>query len=135
LAVVLISGCSDRIEESEPFQAPNLSGRPEATQLIKESWPKLMAHCPGLSKFQTDLSFQGIDDMLDPFMEEMSRVEVKFKIAEEPTAIPNSFRAWGHTCGYGISPLGAILRIQKDMCVSVCLATEYNGPTDYVAIL
>jgi hypothetical protein len=71
--------------------------------------------------------------MLDPSMGEMSRVEVKFKVAENPKIIPNGFRAWGHTCGYGISSRGETLRIQKSVCVSVCLDRNYDGPTDYVA--
>jgi len=73
--------------------------------------------------------------MIDPAMEETSRVEVVFKITDNPVKIPNSFRAWGHTCGYGISPDGRSIRIQKRTCVSVCLGSEYKGSTDYVSNL
>lgn len=135
--VIAIYGCSDSAYTAlnEPLRIPDLSGRPETVRLIKDSWPKLLAHCLGLSKYSSDLIFVGISDMIDPSMAEMSRVEIKLKIPEDATRIPKYFRASGHICGYGISPQGASVRIQKDVCVSVCLGVEYKGPTDYLANL
>lgn len=132
ILAVIMPGCTS---DNDPLQAPDLSGKPEIIQLVKDNWPKLLAHCPGLNKYQNDLTFEDIEDSVDPVMEEMSRADVTFRIAKDPQIIPDSFRAWGHTCRYGISPDGMTLRIQKDVCVSICLDKHYQGPTDYLVSL
>lgn len=132
----MVSACSDdTLKEPETFNLPALQGKPETTQLVSNSWAKLLQHCPGLTKYQSDLSFSGINDMISPTMEEMSRAEIVFKVSNTSKNIPNSINAHGHTCGYGISPDGNLLRIQKSVCVSLCLGKKYNGSTDYVSPL
>ena len=132
LVMVLISSCTNGAEADGSFQVPTLKGKYETNQLVKNSWKDLLRICPGLNKYQNDLSFAGIYDMLDPSMGKMSRAEVKFKVSENPKIIPNIYRAWGHTCNYGISPRGKTLRIQKRVCVSICIDSVYQGSTDYV---
>ncbi|MEX1033761.1 MAG: hypothetical protein WDZ30_10415 [Cellvibrionaceae bacterium] len=138
IVVIAVVACSDeKSKESQAlvFSLPPLKGKSETTQLIESTWDRLLQRCPGLKKYQEDLTFSGINDMIDPVMEEMSRAEVVFKVSNTSQKIPNGFSVHGHTCGFGISPSGNSLRIQKEGCVSLCLNKKYNGPTDYVSPL
>lgn len=136
-SLILTSGClgDNNHTNQSSLEMPNLNGRPVAINIIRDSWGKLIAHCPGLVKYQNDLKFVGIDDLIDPILHEMSRVEVKYKVSDSPEIIPNRYRANSHMCGYGISANGKTLRIQKTPCVSVCINTEYSGGTDYIVTL
>ncbi|EJL6858795.1 hypothetical protein NMS86_001247 [Vibrio cholerae] len=129
--VWLLSGCG----EKDHLIKPALEGEQATIEIVDSNWDKLIAKCPGLNKYSADLTYDGLTDMtyLDT---PMSRVEIKFKVAKEPSVVPNSFKAWGHTCAFGISPDGKNLRIPKDLCVSVCQGKEYQ-PTgkNYVTSL
>ncbi len=126
LITVTLMLCSS----GDTLPIPELEGAPETVALITDSWEDLLDQCPGLSHYQNDLKFVGINDMLHPMMKEMARVEVRYKVANDPEDIPNKFRINGHTCGFGIGPDGETLRIQKNGCAAVCLIEEYDSDGD-----
>lgn len=131
-SAALLVGCGG---EESVLGKPNFEGKEQIVSIVNSNWEKLMAQCPALNKYSKDLSYDGLSDWTD-LGGSMSRVEIKFKISKEPKRIPNSFNAWGHTCSFGISPEGKTLRIQKELCVSVCQGKKYQGNgNDYVASL
>lgn len=122
-------------DKQGPLPMPVFSAKPETRQLLNDSWPSLLVHCPGLSKYQKDLSYVGVDDLLDPSLGELARAAVVYKVADNPAAIPRRYMAAGHTCGFGVGK-GGTLRIQKRPCVSICLDSDYeSGGADYVVPL
>ncbi|EKO3963169.1 hypothetical protein EI372_00455 [Vibrio fluvialis] len=129
---VLLAGCGD---EKAVLEKPNFEGKAEIVSIVNSNWEKLITQCPALNKYSKDLSYDGLSDWTD-LGGAMSRVEIKFKVSKEPKSIPNSFNAWGHTCSFGISPDGKTLRIQKELCVSVCQGKKYQGNgNDFVTSL
>lgn len=88
--VWLLSGCG----EKDHLIKPALEGEQATIEIVDSNWDKLIAKCPGLNKYSADLTYDGLTDMtyLDT---PMSRVEIKFKVAKEPSVVPNSFKAWG----------------------------------------
>lgn len=132
---LLIVGCSQEQapikEQSLRFELPQ-DLKPEVTARLKASWPKVMAACPGLTKYAVDLSFAGVEDNLEFAPDDAKRIEMKFKVSENPTRVPASYRAFGHTCYFGVSPDGKNLLISKSPCASVCFdsviaSSEYKG--------
>jgi hypothetical protein len=99
--------------------------------LVTANWDKVLKRCPGLTKYSSDMKYEKLDDMSNPAWGEMSRVEVKFLISNNPQLIPNEFGASGHTCGFGIGADGRTLRIQKNTCASVCLDKQFTQDWDY----
>lgn len=128
----LLAGCGN---DDNGLAKPTFEGKTEIVSIVNSNWEKLMTQCPALNKYSNDLSYSGLSDLTD-LGGAMSRVEIKFKISKEPKSIPNSFNAWGHTCSFGIAPDGKTLRIQKELCVSVCQGKKYQGNgNDYVTSL
>lgn len=126
-----LSGCGG----DPTLTKPEFEGKPEVVSIADSNWDKLINSCPGLDKYSSDLSYDGLSDWTY-LGEPMSRVEIKFKVSKAPESIPNSFNAWGHTCSFGVSPDGQTLRIQKDLCVSLCKAKTYVGSgSDFVESL
>ncbi|EKO3535627.1 hypothetical protein K1L80_002203 [Vibrio fluvialis] len=126
-----LTGCGGE----SSLKKPTFEGKSELVSIANSNWDKLLKQCPGLNKYSQDLSYDGLSDWTN-LGSSMSRVEIKFKVSKEPKSIPNSFNAWGHTCSFGISPDGKTLRIQKELCVSVCQGKKYQGNgNDYVASL
>ena len=128
----LLAGCGS---DDNGLAKPTFEGKTEIVSIVNSNWEKLITQCPALNKYSKDLSYDGLSDWTD-LGGAMSRVEIKFKVSKEPKSIPNSFNAWGHTCSFGISPDGKTLRIQKELCVSVCQGKKYQGNgNDYVTSL
>lgn len=133
--LAIASGCEQhKIQITLP---ENISA--EARAVINTGWPKVLSACPGLNRYAADLQFKQIDDHLHLFDHEaderhraLNGAEIDLVVADRPHAIPGGFRVNGHTCQYIIGTDTKTLRIQKSMCVSLCLDREYNGPTDYV---
>ncbi len=129
---VLLTACGS---DNLVLERPDFEGKAEAVSIANSNWEKLMNQCPSLNEYSKDLSYAGLSDWTG-LSGAMSRVEIKFKVSKEPKSIPNSFNAWGHTCSFGISPDGKTLRIQKELCVSVCQGKKYQGNgNDYVTSL
>ncbi|WP_158125273.1 hypothetical protein [Vibrio fluvialis] len=131
-SAALLAGCGGK---ELALDKPNFKGKEQVVSIVNSNWDKLITQCPALNKYSKDLSYDGLSDWTD-LGGSMSRVEIKFKVSKEPKSIPNSFNAWGHTCSFGISPDGKTLRIQKELCVSVCQGKKYQGNgNDYVTSL
>ncbi|GLT18867.1 hypothetical protein GCM10007938_26490 [Vibrio zhanjiangensis] len=131
ISSLILSGCGD----SSKLTKPEFSGKSDVVQIAEQGWDKLLTACPGIAEYSSDLFYEGLSDWtyLDT---PMSRVEVTFKVADHPSKIPSALRAWGHTCSYAISTDGSSLRIQKDLCVSICKGSNYSGNgSDYVITL
>jgi len=131
ISLVVLSGCGG----NSTLEKPKLEGKPEIVATIESHWDQLLDRCPALNKYSEDLTFAGLSDFtyLDGAM---SRVEINYKVSKDPNVIPNSYNAWGHTCAFGISPDGKTLRIQKEVCVSVCLGKKHQGSgSDYLVSL
>jgi len=120
--------------EQWPVLGP-FEGKPSAISFATSYWPKVKAHCPGFKRFASDMSFKQLRDMRGDGSSEMDRLEIVFKISDEPLTIPASFLAHRQTCGFGVSPDGDNIRIQKDRCASVCLGYAIRQSHDYVAPL
>lgn len=102
--------------------------------LVREGWPKVLQHCPGLQRYASTLRLQEVWDMLGGTLNpEMNRVEVRYKVQDRTRIIPSRFNVNNHVCGFGISEDGNSIRIQKDVCASLCLDRTYRSSADYVA--
>lgn len=113
----------------------NMKGDAEAIALVKNNWHRLVRHCPGLTRYQKDLTYQELRDYSDPMFEEMARVEVVYRVADDMKMIPTYTNARGHACGFGITPDEISLIIQKQACVEVCLGEPYTGKLSYYRFL
>lgn len=103
-------------------------------EAVSSAWPKALKACPGLSKYASDLAFVGVEDNYDYAPKQVQRIEVMFKIAENPERIPASFRAAGHTCYFSLAPDGRKLTISKSPCAALCLDGDVP-PGDFVKLL
>ena len=105
----------------------NLS--PDVRSQVEEDWPIILANCPGLKKYAGDMILDSIED--NKGLDKASRIDIGFKMGS--SIIPVEYRAFGHTCYYGISQDGKSMSIQKDGCVAVCKDSviETTG-VDYV---
>lgn len=131
LAGFALSGC----DEESSLTRPQFDGKEELVSVVNTSWDKFLAQCPGLDKYSIDLTYDGLSDWTY-LSTPMNRVDIKFKVAERPKSIPNSFSASGQNCSFGISPDGKMLRIQKSICVSICKGQKHqDSGTDYIAKL
>ncbi len=105
--------------------------KPEIKQVVEQAWPKVLAACPGFNLYASDLSFSGIEDNLSYAPDHIKRIEIKFRVAENSTRIPGSYRAFGHMCYFGISQDGSKLVISKDACASICAGAEVSASGNY----
>ncbi|WP_439641565.1 hypothetical protein [Nevskia sp.] len=105
--------------------------KPEIKQVVEQAWPKVLAACPGFNLYASDLSFSGIEDNLSYAPDHAKRIEMKFRVAENPTRIPVSYRAFGYMCYFGISPDASKLVISKDACASICAGAEVSASSNY----
>lgn len=106
-----------------------------AKQLIIKSLPKIKRVCPGLNKYSRSLQQAEIIDDLNSEFVEYRRVTISFKVSDGKSDIPNSYRAWGHTCYMDISPDGKFLTITKDPCKSVFTDLQVENSTGSNLIL
>lgn len=91
---------------------------------VEDVWPKIKTICPGLIRYSSDIQFAGIENNLSYAPENAKRIEIKFRVSENPTKIPDSYRAAGHMCFFSLSPDGKELNISKSSCASLCTDTE-----------
>ncbi|MEW4983090.1 MAG: hypothetical protein AB1Y26_07645 [Cycloclasticus sp.] len=104
-------------------------GNAEAIQHIRNNWGKLTNYCPGINKYQKDLTFKRVEFTgLDQWATAVLRVN------DNPDRELRRYRAAGHNCFFAISPDGRELTISKSMCVALCLDKEvpYSSGADYV---
>lgn len=128
---LLLSGCNGEAR----LDKPNFEGKSEIVSIVDLNWDKLLNKCPSLNKYSGDLTYDGLSNWT-VLGGSMSRVEIRYKVAKKPKDIPNSYNAWGHTCAFGISSDGKTLRIQKELCVSICQGKKYQSTgNDYVTSL
>lgn len=105
---------------------------PGVKETIQPSWPKVLKACPGLQRFADDLSFVGVEDNLAYAPAAAKRIDVIFRVAEQPKKVPPAFRASGHVCYFGISPNGTKLHISKSPCASICTGAESTSSDEFV---
>lgn len=96
-------------------------------ETVAAAWPKVLQACHGLTSFQADIEFAGVEDNYGYAEGRAKRIEVMFRVAESPRMIPPEYRAGGHVCYFSISPDGSRLTISKRPCASVCLAQPFDG--------
>lgn len=94
---------------------------------VEKGWPKILAICPGFKKYGDEMSFDRIED--NRGLGRLSRIDIVFKVVDQTKSIPIEYRAFGHTCYYGISEDDQSLRVSKSPCMSICkdIHIETNG--------
>jgi hypothetical protein len=122
VVLALITGCSAETEK-QPLSIPDMSNQSdEVKKLVTENWDAFLAQCPGLNKFQDDLSFSQMDDYLEPFMDDKEAwLTVTYVVSDDPKRIPNSYKAWGHHCHFRLYDHNKTIGVPKRACASVCL--------------
>jgi hypothetical protein len=128
-AAAILSGCSQEQQQLTFEMPPDIN--PQIKQVVEVAWPKMLAACPGLNRYASDLSFAGVEDNLAYAPDDAKRIEVKFRVAESPTRIPVSYRAFGHMCYFGVTPDGKKLTISKSPCASICASSEVSTTGNY----
>lgn len=119
VAVISLVACGDAEKSELKYSLP--ADTPDAiAKVVDASWPKVQAACPGFSKYADDLVFVGVESNLDYAPDEAKRIELKYKVADEPKHIPSNFGAFRHYCFFGVSPDGSRLLIPKRPCASIC---------------
>jgi len=93
----------------------------EAKTLIQQKWGGVKNACPGLQKYSTSLTYDGIDENFDYAPQDAQRIDVKFTIPNDSGTIPRNYLAAGHCCFFGISRDGTTALISKRPCQSICL--------------
>jgi hypothetical protein len=93
----------------------------EAKTLIQKKWGSVENVCPGLQKYSTSLTYDGIDENFDYTSQDAQRIDVKFTIPNDSGIIPRNYFAAGHRCFFGISRDGTTALISKRPCLSICL--------------
>lgn len=111
---------------------PALTGSPQAVALVTDNWHKVLNLCPGLSKYQSALTFVNLSEYLDQdWIDEEDRgVDVNFKVSDDPDLTPSDYMVDKHACQYFISRDGTELTIAKRECASLCVddRLEHSGP-------
>lgn len=125
----ILCGCSQE-QQQLTFEMPS-DINPQIKQVVEVAWPKMLAACPGFNRYASDMSFAGIEDNLAYAPDDAKRIEVKFKVTESPVRIPVSYRAFGHTCYFGVTPDGKKLTISKSPCASICANSEISTTGNY----
>jgi hypothetical protein len=125
LVALLVNGFFDY---SPPLYLPyNLP--PAVKSQVEEDWPKILASCPGFKKYGRDMIFDRIED--NRGLDKGSSIDIGFKMGS--STIPVEYRAFDHTCYYGISQDGKSMRIQENGCVAVCKGSAIEtNVVDYV---
>lgn len=90
---------------------------------VAENWPKVQASCPGFKKYSNQLEFMDVEYGGSP---NAPRVELRFKVLDEPNVIPGVYRAHGHICQFGFAADGSKSIIMKRPCSSICLDREVD---------
>ena len=106
------------------------TAKQEVKELVTTSWPRVLEACPGLNKYSSSLTFDGVDDNFEYAPEKAQRADVKFLISEDGGNIPKIYRAFGHRCQFGITRDGAEVMMTKGPCKSICLDEDmghHNG--------
>lgn len=94
---------------------------PEVAEVILPAWPKVLKACPGLARYWGDMTFLDTEDNRPYAQPDAFRITVRFKVGNDPKAIPPGFGANGHICSFEVSPDGSTLTVPKLGCASVCL--------------
>jgi len=121
IALILLAGCSAEAEK-QPLSIPDMSNQSEEVKiLVTENWDAFLAQCPGLNRYQDDLTFSEMRDYLEPFMDDKEAwVTISYAVSDDPKRIPNSYKAWGHHCHFRIYDHNKTIGVPKHACASVC---------------
>ena len=121
IAAVVLTGCSnEKPVELPPVTVPTTAGK-GVREMVNTAWPKAIKACPGLVKYASDLTFDGVEDNYGYAPAHAQRIEVKYVVAENPKHVPNEYRVFGNRCFFSLSPDGSKLSISKSGCVNLCL--------------
>lgn len=90
-------------------------------ETVAVAWPKAVKACPGFKKYEGDLTFKEVTDNFAYAPPESMFIDVVFKVSDSPKLIPSTYKAFGHTCYFSISPDGSTLSIAKSPCARVCV--------------
>jgi hypothetical protein len=116
----LMCGAGAQAADVTVVQVPS-SASNGVKEAVSLAWPKALKACSGLSKYASDLTFVGVEDNYGYAPKQVQRIEVMFKIAENPVRIPASFRTAGRTCYFSLAPDGSKVTISKSPCAALCL--------------
>lgn len=121
-------------QEPQPLRI-NISAQlnSEAANTISTAWPKVIATCPGLTKYSSEMTFEQIYENFGISTDKSAeRISVQVKMPTGPTIIPAEYRTYGHTCYFEVSRDGKALLIAKGACQSACLDKETSLGRDMV---
>ncbi|PKN07593.1 MAG: hypothetical protein CVU73_12675 [Deltaproteobacteria bacterium HGW-Deltaproteobacteria-8] len=102
---------------------------PQDSARIQAAWPRILAQCPGLTKYWSSLEFKGVEQFPE------CSTALKFKVTEEPGHFPAEYRSWGHNCWLCISDDGSTLTIWKASCQELFMDKVIPGATDHNLVL
>lgn len=102
----------------------------DLAEMLNSAWPKVLASCPGLNKFSSELKFEGIEDNLAYAPAEAKRIELLFRVAEI-TTIPAEYAVSGSRCFFSLTPDGKKLVISKSGCASLCADKQIDAKGNY----
>lgn len=132
LILTALVGCSQK--DSAPFQQLRIEVSPNTPQdladMLNSAWPKVLASCPGLSKFASDMKFEGIENNLAYAPAEAKRIDVLFRVAES-AKIPAEYAVSGNRCFFSLTPDGKKLAISKSGCASLCADKRIDAKGNY----
>lgn len=128
---VSLTGCGTKVksplEEPIKINLASTSASEKAKQIVQQNWSRILAGCPGIVRYATDISFVGLNDQsnqLDP--KDPAWVDVILKVSSDPLSIPKEYRARGNNCYFRIDVDGANASISKTACASLCADRVVN---------
>lgn len=128
IIATIASGCTEEAKAPElqiPANTPS-----EVAKVVTDGYPKVVNACPGLSEYSVDLTPVSLENYLWLEDEAYRRVEIVFKVSNQPKEIPDEFKAYGHTCQFGIRADGKMLIFTKDVCASVCTGHKISSSSN-----
>jgi hypothetical protein len=105
-------------DAQQAMPLPKIEITDKAAKLLEYSWPRVLKACPGLNKYQSELTVLKVDDLLDSQFG-LNRIDVEI-VVNENAKIPRGYRANGHHCYLMVSADGTDLSISKRACASLC---------------
>ena len=121
VSALIMAGCSGDAPEQKTLTvtaAPD--SPPEVVTLLAASWPKVLKACPGLQKYAADMQFAGVENNFSFAPPDAQRIDIVFKVSDQPRSIPSEYKAMGHSCYYSVNRSGNGLAISKSPCTAIC---------------
>lgn len=129
-----LSGCSKEAPAELPAVTVPAGLSSGVKEVVEAAWPKAVAACPGLVKYAGDLTFDGVGDNFSVAPAAAQRIEVIYRVAENPKQVPPEYRAAGQRCFFSLSPDGKKLSISKSSCANVCLDSSAGTGDTSIAL-